>query len=148
MFEQISYTVSESARNVRVCIIANGLTQNTTAIVFTQNTQPTSATGKYFTQAVIIVLKYTPFTPLYSLSYCNLAPDDYGIFQVIVLEFGPSLASRQCVTIAIADDIVCEDREGFLVAFVYERSTASGPTTTLLTASVFIDDDGKIKSSN
>ena len=69
MFEQISYTVSESARNVRVCIIANGLTQNTNATVSTQNTQPASATGKYFTQVVIIELKYayTFYTTLFTI---------------------------------------------------------------------------------
>ena len=62
VFEQSSYTVSESAGNVIVCIVANGLTQNTTAIVFTQNTQPASATGKYFSQEVIILLEYVYIT--------------------------------------------------------------------------------------
>ena len=85
------------------------------------------------------------YISLYSLSNCILVPDDYGTFQVISLEFGPSLPSRQCVTIAIVDDIVCENREEFLVAFVYERNTASGPANILLTASVFINDNGKGK---
>ena len=63
MFEQSSYNVSESAGNVIVCIVANGLTQNTTAIVFT-HTQPASATGKYFSQEVIILLEYVYITLL------------------------------------------------------------------------------------
>ena len=111
------------------------LLQSTTATVFTQNTFPPSATGNFSSLVCTRSIIYTHVHFLFA------APDDYTTLQAASLEFGPGLSTRQCVTIAIEDDVVCENDETFDVAFVYERSTAGGPTdTVVVTAPVTITD--------
>ena len=139
VFEQSSYIVPESIGSVEVCIILVGtLTQSTTATVFTQNTLPPSATGNFSSLVCTGSITYM------HVHFVPIAPDDYATLQATSFEFGPGLSTRQCVNIAIEDDVVCEDAETFNAVFVYERSAVGGPTdTVLVSAPVTITDNGE-----